>query len=162
MEKNQDRHDAEIASGAERLRDVLERVPVSNTPTNFQPVPLNENEAQSSTPTEDSQLDGVAILPNARQTENVVTSTNEVQQIRKKRTCKVIINGISCPHPEICPGKMKRANCFLIIGGDPNKNFKRVIKTQPEGGRTCFICRKKKCPGISMRKLCTEHPQNTK
>ena len=43
---------------------------------------------------------------------------------KKPKTCKVVVDGVTCPYPTTCPGRVHNDNCFLYTGGDPSKKLR--------------------------------------
>ena len=160
-QKNQDRRDAEIASGANHLARALEYVPESQEQPTFEPTPLSQNPNppqtdQTTTTFEDTGHDD----PPPMSMELICGVCGNEPELRerpaKKRTrmCRNVVNGETCPHPSTCRGKNNRDNCFLNNKGDLTKLKKRVVRKQYR--RSCMICGRKDplCPGIRNRKKC--------
>ena len=152
--KNQDRRDAEISSGANRINRALEHVPGCNAMPNFDPVPLAYEQPNLDEPTElpptEQILPALGLLCsvcNTRQAEQPAPKR------KKRKTCRVIVNGESCPHPNTCPGKTNNKNCFLITGGDPDKKVKRKIPNRTRNIR-CVVCGVRGCKGAVKRVWC--------
>ena len=183
--KNQDRRDAELASGANRLSRALEHVPESNDEPLFEPVGLNGSDENSKDGSDEDFVpsnDNIAETdPNNNDTltqsqpmmsmELVCVTCGDESVMRnrqprnqrprngppKKRTriCRVVIDGMTCPNPRTCPGRSLKDNCILITKGDPNKRVSRVITKRTR--RSCFICKRvdPECPGVRNRSKCT-------
>lgn len=144
--KNQDRRDAEVASGSNLFTNVLEYVPDCDSMPDFEPLPLTETPDES----ELSEPTGLAILCQVAAHE--APPAKKIKRTRKKRTCKVVVNGQSCPIPYECKGRSLQDNCVLKTGGDPSKCIKRKISVITE--RQCRVCGQFGCPGGRNRKLC--------
>jgi len=181
--KNQDRRDAEIASGSNRLSLAMEYVPASGDISTFEPMSLN-NSAVITKATETSlpirniepsstrrgltnlmPSDGAVIPPltGALQALCVACSLripvqepNQRQKLSKKqRQCRVTLNGAICPNPTECPGKSNRKNCILITGGLKEKKARR--KKPSEYIRKCSVCGSITCKGGNMRSRCPQY-----
>mmetsp|Transcript_54574 Transcript_54574/g.63796 ORF Transcript_54574/g.63796 Transcript_54574/m.63796 type:complete len:150 (+) Transcript_54574:879-1328(+) len=131
--KNQDRRDAEIASGSNRLSNALERVSSFVLPPSLEPVSLNispppsvstETFTANFSPQIDMRNEEPLLLLSdvcRNQQPRPVQLLTVAPPKKRTRTCKVVVNGTRCPNPSTCPGKNNRANCTLITGGDPSK-----------------------------------------
>ena len=135
-EKKQNRRDAEIASGANQIHQALEHVPNSQTMTTFETVPLghvptetNENIDFGGHNNDDIETEAPPVIPAMRLLCSVC-STREPQpeptgpRRRKRKTCRVVVDGVSGPYPDTCPGRTNRKNCFLHTCNDPDKKVK--------------------------------------
>ena len=161
-QKNQDRRDAEIASGANRLSAALEHVPANANTQSFQPLPLHqapcvplpENRPPINSLVQQAPQ-GMLLLCQACLNQPVLstpnTTTHPIQK-KKPRTCRVEVDGRKCPIPDRCRGKSNRKNCILYTGGDINKISQRTISNVKV--RVCFMCKRAHCPGISKRERC--------
>ena len=77
---------------------------------------------------------------------------------RKRRTCKVVVDGQPCPLPDTCPGRVNNENCFLHTGGDPDKKLKRKIASRIKL-KMCRVCGVRGCKGSEKRFLCENGEQ---
>ena len=126
--KSQNLRDAAISSGAHRIQAALEYVPESGGMVDFEPVPLNDftTETEEQTPTEEQAGTEAQPTPQMSVLCSVCAQTTNLPpepKRKKPKTCKVVIDGVSCPYPLTCEGRSNRANCFLRTGGDPEKKF---------------------------------------
>lgn len=130
--KNQDRRDAEISSGSNILREVVEHIPETQPIQNFNPVGLGPPNINPTPKTESDsvvQPPVLGALPLLANTSYAQPNLEETLPKRKKmpKSCKVVHNGMQCPDPLNCLGRINRKNCILITGGDPTKKTKRKI-----------------------------------
>ena len=157
--KNQDRRDAAIASGANKISTALEYVPLHDSThpsaSTFATSPFTRAVATTNLelllPPPQEQIE-VAADPSELFLEVCGTMSN--LQPPKKRTCQVKLpDGRTCPYPKTCRGKNNRKNCTLYTGGDVNKLMKRkiVVKTT----KHCAVCFSAGCGiGIQKRQNC--------
>jgi len=124
--KNQDRRDAAVISGADRLAEALERVSHSQNNEMFDILPLNNNSndptdetpATTSPGTENAAIveppSGMDALCQAVETQPPaqVDEPNQ-QKMPKRKTCIQKIGKRKCPFPQTCPGRVTNANCWL-------------------------------------------------
>lgn len=168
--KNQNRRDAEVGSGANRIFDAVEYVPdpVNNLQT-FQPLEISgTNETATPTIPTDS-LGGDTQDP----TEIAVQETpamcvacpvdegedGEVQEqpkkkkkfTRRSKRCQGW-GDRPCGDPDNCTGAQFKRNCVNRTGGNPDLMEKRTITKSYE--RTCQECFSKGCPGSQNRGNC--------
>ena len=171
--KNQDRRDAEISSGADRMNNVLEHVPLSQRILDFERVPLNGIQGQveetalvpfvnnngnpdfgPNIDEDDGDAAAMDVLCSVCMTRDETPVREKKKQ--KRRTCRVVVNGVSCSHPTTCPGRMLQQNCVLHTGGDPSKKVKRKI-TKIVKFKMCIVCKTKGCRGAQKRYLCPQY-----
>ena len=106
--KNQDRRDAEIASGSNRLYDALKKVVPAPITESLVPAPLHSNQATTNAISDN----GMEILCTAVDTHAAIDVRPSQHRKKKKRVCRTIVDNQSCPSPDICPGRFNRKNCF--------------------------------------------------
>lgn len=175
--RNQDRRDAEISSGANRLSEVLEHIPENEPLRNFLPSALNdaslqdsnnpmETEPANSSPATDNAIveppnPGLNILSNVSETQQPMVQEETPQEPARKRRRKRCqgYNKIPCPEPDTCDGVRVKANCVLLTGGDKSKEVKRSC-AQPSQ-RRCRVCGVLGCPGGRNQSRCTGGTNNT-
>ena len=150
--KNQDRRDAEVASGSHLLSEALTYVPTAPSRPNFPTVPLNGAITENNS---DPIVDNTIL----DRTHSLQRLCANVKREPRKRRCKMKVNDIDCPNPYTCPGRIYWRNCFLITGGDPNKRTKRKSPVN-NGPMKCFVCKQNGCPGVSKRKFCPNYTGN--
>lgn len=178
--KNQDKRDAAVGSGANKLSSALEYVPAAaQLMQNFKPVSLNDSNIHGnetgdtpSNPTEttaqnsilEPPTEGLELLCQAvgTQTETTETETTQTETTsnedsgrrKRKRTCQGY-NGLACPIPDRCKGHSDRGKCIL----NPNRDVKRS-RPQPSQ-RRCGVCHVLGCPGGRNKSRCTGGTNNT-
>ena len=166
--KNQDRRDAKISSGTNRLNDALEYIPESEVLENFEIEPLSldtlpaledidlsltQTLTQTTTtlpPTQDptaGNAPALQLLCTACQTQPALPKK------KRRKHCQVVVNGETCPYPTTCPGRAVQKNCFLYTGGDPEKKVKRKMKKVVKI-KTCKVCGTRGYQGARKRYLC--------
>lgn len=175
--KNQDRRDAEVASGADKLSEALEYVPHSTNISTFDPAEISETVNSPTTPTDPTVTEPANSNLGTASTETVNPGTTQPMMMlcqvcddaakkkkrKRTRTCQGTYNkktktGEHCPNPTTCAGKNGRANCVLRTGGDETKKTQRTILNRKEAH--CFVCGRVKCPGIVQRTECNGIPLN--
>jgi len=129
FKKNQDRRDAEIASGANKLSDALEYVPDMPAVQNFEPTPIDistpSNDptdtvaAQSASTTDDVVVEPLQMLCQVVATAEAIPpppieieTTATTKRKRKRPTCQGPSGDGDCPRPDICTGFSDRENCY--------------------------------------------------
>lgn len=175
--KNQDKRNAEVASGANRLSQVLERVPETEAIVNFEPVSLNsvslhEPNIPTDTETGNSNLategaiveppnPGLNILSNVSETQQPMVEEETPQEPTRKRR-RQICRGIGktpCTQPYTCRGVKVKSKCVLITGGNRSLEIPRTCP-QPSL-RRCRVCSVLGCPGGRNRSKCKNNNNNT-
>lgn len=170
--KNQDRRDAEIYSGSNRLSTVLERIPESINMGTFESRPLDHGQ-NSDNPTEISPTQCSPATDNAvvEQSESTVEQSQAMVMLsniaggrqpvatevaqpntsarKRTRTCQVK----GCTNPSTCSGSSRQKSCPAHPDYDPSKKVKRTVTNK--GTPKCFTCGLATCKtGISQRDRC--------
>lgn len=184
--KNQDRRAAALASGSQRLSNVLEYVPALNAAPNFEPAPLHQD---SNDPTEENEApSNIPDLPNNDPTEGIAANCSPVTETpiveRPQMLCQLAAAASTQPEINIEePAKKKRKRRPKTCQGIPELRLKCpqpdtckgrgdrancVLKTNgdksKERKRTitnwsrpkCFTCKKEGCLGITNRTKCPD------
>lgn len=174
--KNQDRRDAEVQSGADKLSSALEYVPDMSNNEIFETVDISDTTATDPVQTENETP---TASTDTRPANSTVSTDNPVQgnanttqasvarrrrappsndddgekQPRKKRIkhCQGLY-GKPCPIPTTCDGRTWRINCVIRTKGNPALKMKRTISKNYT--RTCQVCGGKMCPGSQNRSEC--------
>ena len=173
-QKNQNKRDAEVASGSHILTNALARVSESTQAQPsavFNAVPLNNDSAQISTsesdPTEteggsssSATDDPISNNPGLQMLCEVIENQpEEPERVPKRKTCRRPKGEGNCPIPEICGGKSNRSKCVLNPPEIRNQKRKSPSFT---GERTCQVCNTKGCKGSRNQSRCpSKRSKNT-